>query len=261
VPAGTTQSTLVAPYNDASALEEVFESRGDEIAAVIVEPIAGNMGVVVADANFIRAIRDLTDRHGALYIADEVISGFRVNQGGAQALTGILPDLTTLGKIIGGGLPVGAYGGPRRIMERMAPTGPVYQAGTLAGNPLAMAAGIESLRPLREPTFYDRLAELTDSLRDALESAARAEGVPVCINAVTGMLTLFFAPGPVTTLTEAQGSDTRLYARFFHAMLDRGFYLPPSQFEAWMLSAAHSDDDVRRTAEAAHAAFRELAAA
>ena len=229
--------------------------NGEEIAAVIVEPIAGNMGVVVPDALFLRAIRRLTSRFDAVFICDEVITGFRVHYGGAQSLLGMEPDVTTLGKIIGGGLPVGAYGGSRAIMEHMAPVGPIYQAGTLAGNPLAMAAGLASLMPLRDLDFYARLTRLTEALGNGLELAAEAAGVPVCVNVAPGMLTVFFAPHPVRNLAGAEVADTRLYARFFHAMLERGIYLPPSQFEAWMLSSAHDEADVEVTVQAAAEAF------
>ena len=255
VPEGAAASTLVAPYNDAAALEAIFDLYGDEIAAVIVEPIAGNMGVVVPDIRFLRTIRRLTSQFDAVFICDEVITGFRVHYGGAQALLGFEPDVTTLGKIIGGGLPVGAYGGSREIMEHVAPVGPVYQAGTLAGNPLAMAAGLASVRPLREPDFYSSLAERTDHLKTGLEQAARRAGAPVCINAAPGMLTVFFTPHPVRDLAGAEVADTRLYARFFHAMLERGVYLPPSQFEAWMLSSQHEPAVLDTAIQAASEAF------
>lgn len=255
VPAGAAETTLVAPYNDVAALEAVFEHGGEEIAAVIVEPIAGNMGVVVPDSAFLRAIRRLTCRYDSVFICDEVITGFRVHRGGAQALLGIEPDVTTLGKIIGGGLPVGAYGGSRAIMEHMAPVGPIYQAGTLAGNPLAMAAGLASLHPLRDPEFYARLTRTTDALKAGLEQAARNTGAPICVNAAPGMLTVFFTPHQVRDLGDAEVADTRMYARFFHAMLERGVYLPPSQFEAWMISSTHREEEVEATVEAAAESF------
>lgn len=260
VPEATARSTLVVPYNDIAALQAIFARQGDEIAAVIVEPIAGNMGVVVPDSGFLDAIRRLTAERGALFICDEVITGFRVAYGGAQSLFGFDPDITTLGKIIGGGLPVGAYGGSKKIMEHMAPVGPIYQAGTLAGNPLAMAAGLASVRPLGEPGFYARLATATETLRAGLEEAAAQAGAPVWVNAAPGMLTVFFTPDPVRDLTGAEAADTRMYARFFHAMLKRGIYLPPSQFEAWMLSSQHCETVVEATVEAAMGAFREALA-
>jgi glutamate-1-semialdehyde 2,1-aminomutase len=255
VPEGAAASTIVAPYNDVAALEAIFDLHGLEIAAVIVEPIAGNMGVVAPDIRFLRAIRRLTSRFDAVFICDEVITGFRVHYGGAQALLGFEPDVTTLGKIIGGGLPIGAYGGSRAIMEHMAPVGPIYQAGTLAGNPLAMAAGLATLRPLKSPDFYSRLAEMTETLKLGLERAAHRAGVPICVNAVPGMLTVFFTPHPVHDLAGAEVADTRTYARFFHEMLKRGVYLPPSQFEAWMLSSEHDDPVLSEAIQAASEAF------
>jgi glutamate-1-semialdehyde 2,1-aminomutase len=260
VPEGAAASTIVAPYNDMPALEAIFDLHGPEIAAVIVEPIAGNMGVVAPDVRFLRTIRRLTSRFGAVFICDEVITGFRVHHGGAQALLGFEPDVTTLGKIIGGGLPIGAYGGSRAIMEHMAPVGSIYQAGTLAGNPLAMAAGLASLRPLKVPDFYSRLAEKTETLKTGLEGAAHRAGVPICVSAVPGMLTVFFTPHPVHDLAGAEVADTHMYARFFHQMLERGVYLPPSQFEAWMLSSAHDDAVLSEAIQAASEAFDAIVA-
>jgi glutamate-1-semialdehyde 2,1-aminomutase len=251
VPAGAAASTLVAPYNDSEAITSLFSLRGDEIAAVIVEPIAGNMGVVAPEVGFLRTLRDLTRESRSLLIFDEVITGFRVARGGAQAALGVTPDLTTLGKIIGGGLPVGAYGGRRDVMERVAPVGPVYQAGTLSGNPLATAAGRATLEHLT-PETYEQLRALTARLAEGLRSASDRQDVPVQINHVTGMLTMFFTGEAVTSLAGAQTADTAAYARFFHAMLDRGVSLPPSQFEAWMLSTAHSDDDIDAVIRAAY---------
>jgi glutamate-1-semialdehyde 2,1-aminomutase len=259
VPRGAAESTLVAAYNDIDMLERVFEERGPEIACVIVEPIAGNMGVVPPVPGFLEAVRRLTAEQGALFICDEVITGFRVALGGAQSTYDLDPDLTTLGKIVGGGLPVGAYGGRQAIMNEMAPVGPVYQAGTLSGNPLATAAGIASITPLRQPDFYRALEEATQHLARGLQEALRQGNVPGQVNAVTGMLTLFFTDVSVTTLDNAQTADTDRYARFFHAMLDRGIYLPPSQFEAWMLSAAHTEEIINQTIETATDALRDLA--
>jgi glutamate-1-semialdehyde 2,1-aminomutase len=259
VPAGAAAGTLVLPYNDIAALEETFKARGPEIAAVIVEPIAGNMGVVPGTPAFLQRIRELTERTGAIFICDEVITGFRVSSGGAQQMYDQHPDITVLGKIIGGGLPVGAYGGRRDLMSMVAPSGPVYQAGTLSGNPLAMAAGIAGLQPLRDDGFYRRLEETTQVLAANLREAARHAGVPVTVNACTGMLTIFFTAEPVTTLADAERCDTGLYARFFHAMLDRGVYLPPSQFEAWMVSARHTPAILEETNSIATDAFQEIA--
>jgi glutamate-1-semialdehyde 2,1-aminomutase len=257
VPDAVVAQTAVLPFNDVEAVEREFAERRAEIAAVIVEPIAGNMGVIPPALGFLETIRRVTADAGSLFIADEVITGFRVALGGAQAQLGFTPDLTTLGKIIGGGLPVGAYGGRRDIMEEMAPGGHVYQAGTLSGNPLATGAGLANLLPLQEPGFYQRLGSLTDRLATGLREAAARAAVPVAVNAVTGMLTIFFTGDPVTSLESAQASDTRRFARFFHAMLDRGFMLPPSQFEAWMISAAHTEAIIDETIHAAEASLRE----
>ncbi len=251
VPASFAAETLVAPYNDAEAVESLFERCGNEIAAVIVEPVAGNMGVVPATARFLERLRELATRHGSLLIFDEVITGFRLCYGGAQTLLGIEPDLTCLGKIIGGGLPVGAYGGRREVMEMVAPLGPVYQAGTLSGNPLAMAAGIVTLEALRDRSVYERLEVASIYLEDGLRRAAADAEVPVRINRTGSMLTMFFANEAVTDFTYAKRSDTERYAAYFRGMLHRGVFLAPSQFEAMFVSAAHNDDDIRATIEAA----------
>jgi glutamate-1-semialdehyde 2,1-aminomutase len=256
VPQTVVAQTAVLPYNDVEALEEEFAAHGREIAAVIVEPIAGNMGVVPPQPGFLEAIRTVTDAMGALFIADEVITGFRVALGGAQELFGVTPDLTTLGKIIGGGLPVGAYGGRREIMERMAPSGDVYQAGTLSGNPLATSAGLANLLPLHEPGFYQRLDALTGRLSTGLRRAAATTSTPATVTSVTGMLTLFFADGPIRSLDDAQRSDTERFGHFFHAMLDQGIMLPPSQFEAWMISSAHTEEIIDETIDAAESALQ-----
>lgn len=247
VPAGAAASTSVATYNDTAELQRLFAERGTEVAAVIVEPVAGNMGVIPPAPGFLQAIRDLTSESGALLLCDEVITGFRMAYGGAQSRYEINPDLTTLGKIVGAGLPVGVYGGRAEIMTQIAPSGPVYQAGTLSGNPLAMAAGLANLRPLREPGFYENLDVRTQCLAAGLRQAAEQAGIPVTVNAVTGMLTLFFTAGPVTSLQGAEGANSERFTKFFQAMLDRGVYLPPSQFEAWMISSAHTAEIVEQT--------------
>jgi glutamate-1-semialdehyde 2,1-aminomutase len=253
VPEEVAALTTVVPYNDASALEEAFRRFPGEVAAFIVEPLAANMGVVPPVPGYLEAAREITARHGALLIFDEVISGFRSSAGGAQRLYGVLPDLTTLGKILGGGLPVGAYGGSRSLMERMAPVGPVYQAGTLSGNPLAMSAGIAMLQEIaRRPPYaeLERKAALLEGLIVG-EVAARGLGDRVCLQRVGSLLTLFLGNGPMTDLESVKRSDTRRYALFFHAMRERGVFLPPAQFEAWFVSTAHADTDLRRTARAA----------
>jgi len=259
VPESAAAMTIVLPYNDSHTLRDTLALR-DDIAAVIVEPIAGNMGVVSPDQPFINALRDAPRENGALLIVDEVITGFRVARGGAQSFYGLQPDLSTFGKIIGGGLPVGAYGGRRDLMEQLAPSGPVYQAGTLSGNPLAMVAGLANLSPTVTADFYDRLGVATETLARELRAVASSAGVPVTVNFTTGMLTVFFTAGAVRNLDDAEAADTQRYARFFHSMLGQGIYLPPSQFEAWMLSAAHTTQDLERTVAAAQAAFQEMSA-
>ncbi len=258
VPQEAVQHTLTAPYNDLAAVEALFDANPGQIAAVILEPVAGNMGVVPPAPGFLAGLRRLTQAHGALLIFDEVITGFRIAYGGAQALYGVLPDLTCLGKIIGGGLPVGAYGGRREIMEKVAPLGPMYQAGTLSGNPLAMTAGIETLKLLRQPNTYERLEIMAARLSERLGSAAAAAGVPLTQNRVGSMMTAFFTAQPVTDYTSAKTSDTARYARFFRAMLERGVYLAPSQFEAAFISLAHTDADIEATVEAAREAFQTM---
>ncbi len=258
VVAAAAAKTLSLPYNDVDAVAAAFESHQGQVAAVIVEPVAGNMGVVPPVARFLEDLRDLCTRHGAVLIFDEVIAGFRVAWGGAQQRFGVTPDLTCLGKIVGGGLPVGAYGGRRDLMAQIAPLGPVYQAGTLSGNPLAMAAGLATLELLRAPGTYERLEALGARLEAGLGEAARAAGVPYTSNRVGSMLTGFFAGQPVRDYAGAKRSDTQRYARFFHAMLARGFYFAPSQFEAAFVSLAHTDEDVDRTVAAAREAFHDL---
>ena len=251
VTAGTAQDTLVLRYNDAEGLEAAFQREGPKIAAVIVEPVVGNMGCVKASAGFRNALRELTEKHGALLIFDEVITGFRVAYGGAQSVFGVRPELTVFGKIIGGGLPVGAYGGAAKIMDHVLPAGKVFQAGTLSGNPLATAAGIATLRVLRDTNPYPRLQQLATRLANGLEEAAQAAGVAHWLGWFNSMMTLFFAPGPVTDWDSASRSDTARYARWFWGMLERGIYLPCSQFEALFVSAAHTESDVDATVAAA----------
>jgi glutamate-1-semialdehyde 2,1-aminomutase len=257
VTAAAAADTLVASYNDLDSVRRVFDANRDQIAALIVEPIAGNMGVVPPADGFLKALREICTASGTLLIFDEVISGFRAAPGGAQSIAGVTPDLTCLGKIIGGGLPVGAYGGRADLMELVSPAGPVYQAGTLSGNPLAMTAGIWCLERLK-PSLYRALADLTRRLAMGLAAAAREAGVPLQVNAVGSVLTPFFTDRPVHNYESATSANTDTYARFFRAMLARGVYPPPSQFEAWFMSAAHSVKDVDRTIRAARVAMKTL---
>jgi len=259
VPADYARHTIVLPYNDPDAFRELCEARRGEFAAVIVEPIAGNMGLVPPRPGFLEALRELTTRHGIILIFDEVITGFRVGYGGAQALYDITPDLTTLGKIIGGGLPVGAYGGRAEIMDHISPTGPTYQAGTLSGNPLAVAAGIATLERLRQGDIYPRINSLCETLCEGLAEAAAEAGVVRCGTGVQSMFCTFFCEGPVVNYADVKRSDTARYAAFFHGMLERGVYLAPSQFETAFVSAAHTDEDIERTIEAAREVFAEMA--
>jgi glutamate-1-semialdehyde 2,1-aminomutase len=257
VPDEIASLTTVVPYNDVSALEAAFEKFPGEIAAFVVEPVAANMGLVPPAPGYLEAARDLTRRHGALLVFDEVISGFRVAAGGAQALYGVRPDLTTLGKILGGGLPIGAYGGTRDLMEKMAPSGPVYQAGTLSGNPLATSAGLAMLAEIERRPPYEELeargATLESVLREAIQE--RGLGDRLTLTRLGSLLTLFFAEGPLSDFASIRRCDTKRYAKFFHAMRERGVFLPPAQFEAWFVSTAHDDDAIRRTARAAGAAL------
>ena len=254
---GAAADTVLASYNDLESVHRAFDAHRGEIAAIIVEPIAGNMGLVPPADGFLAALREVADAHGALLVFDEVISGFRASPGGAQALAGVRPDLTILGKIIGGGLPVGAYGGRADLMALVSPAGPVYQAGTLSGNPLAMAAGLWSLDRLTSKLYRD-LAALGRRLAAGLAGAARDAGVPLQVNAFGSLLTPFFSDRPVRDYRSATGADTNRYARFFRGMLERGVYPPPSQFEAWFLSAAHTARDVDRTVAAAKKAMRDV---
>jgi glutamate-1-semialdehyde 2,1-aminomutase len=258
VPADFAKHTFTAPYNDIRTVQQLFRERGKEIACVIVEPIAGNMGVVPPAREFLQALRELTIDHESLLIFDEVISGFRVDYGGAQALYGITPDLTVLGKIIGGGLPVGAYGGRKEIMDLIAPLGPVYQAGTLSGNPLAVTAGLATLKQLRAKQLYKKLDERSAILAEGLGKEAKQAGIPLVQHRVGSMMTSFFTSEPVVDWNSAKRSDTKRYGQFFHRMLEQGVYLAPSQFEAAFLSTAHTAADIERTIKAARVAFKSL---
>lgn len=259
IPADFARNTIVLPYNDESALREAFAEQGSRIACVIVEPVAGNMGCVAPREGFLNALREVTTASGSLLIFDEVITGFRVAYGGAQELYGIKPDLTCLGKIIGGGLPVGAFGGRADVMDRIAPLGPVYQAGTLSGNPLAVSAGLAMLRALKELNPYEELDRRAARLEKGLRDAARAAGVPATINRVGSMMTAFFLEGEVTDWGSASRADTRRYASYFRAMLEEGIYLAPSQFECAFVSLAHTDEVIEGTVEAAFKAMRSVA--
>jgi len=258
VPADYAKHTLTVPYNNLDAVKAVIEANRGEIACLILEPIAGNVGVIPPAKGFLEGLRELTLRHGIVLIFDEVITGFRVARGGAQELYNVQADLTCLGKILGGGLPVGAYGGKREIMEKIAPLGPVYQAGTLSGNPLAMTAGIETLKILSEPGFYKRLEERSSRLAQGLEACAAKTGVPLYATRVGSMMSAFFTRTPVTDYATAKTSDPGKYARYFWRMLERGIYLAPSQFEASFVSAAHTDEDIETTLSAAAEAFEKL---
>ncbi|HJQ28019.1 MAG TPA: glutamate-1-semialdehyde 2,1-aminomutase [Rubrobacter sp.] len=248
---GAAKDTAVLPYNDLDAVRGLFGREGEEFAAVILEPVAGNMGCVPPEQGYLQGLREITNQYGTVLIFDEVMTGFRLARGGAQERFGVVPDMTALGKIIGGGLPVGAYGGKREIMDRVAPSGPIYQAGTLSGNPLAMAAGLATLRLASQPGFYDRLEELGEGWRKGMSEAASAGSRPFTINQVGSMVSIFFTGGPVTDFGSAAASDTEAFKDFFWHMLSRGIYLAPSQYEAGFISTAHSEEDLERTFEAA----------
>jgi glutamate-1-semialdehyde 2,1-aminomutase len=256
VTAAAVADTLIAPYNDLAAVERLFADRPDRIAAVLVEPVAGNMGVVPPAPGFLAGLRALTTRHGAVLIFDEVMTGWRVHPRGAQVLYDVTPDLTCLGKVVGGGLPAAAYGGPRELMEQIAPAGPVYQAGTLSGNPLAMAAALATLEVLEDPSIWPHAERWADAAARTLESAAAREGVEVTVQRVGTMLTPFFTSSPVTDFAGARRTDRGAYNRFFHAMLEHGVYLPPSAFEAAFTSAVHGDEEMAVFERAARAGFR-----
>jgi glutamate-1-semialdehyde 2,1-aminomutase len=260
VPLASADLTLTLPYNDLAAAQALFGEQGSEIAGLIIEPVAGNMNCIPPREGYLQALRELCTRHGALLIFDEVMTGFRVALGGAQAHYGVTPDLSTFGKIIGGGMPVGAYGGRRELMERIAPAGPIYQAGTLSGNPVAMAAGLAMLELIQAPGFYETLAARTRLLTDGLQAVADGEGVPFSTNRVGGMFGLFFTHEKVSSYTQATAADTAMFNRFFQGMLEHGVFLAPSAFEAGFLSSAHSDDDIAATLDAARVAMRQARA-
>ncbi len=260
IPTGCTADTLILPYNDADALAETFGEYGGSLAAVILEPVCGNMGCVIPDREFLAAVRQLCTDHDTVLIFDEVMTGFRVALRCAQHRFGVIPDMTTLGKVIGGGMPVGAYGGRTDIMDAVSPVGQVYQAGTLSGNPVAMASGLAALQTLQREDPYVRLEDLASRLESGLLQAASVAGVPACVNRVGSMLTLFFSAGPVTDLASATASDTDRFSQWFHAMLDRGVYLPCSQFEAMFVSTEHTIDYIDQTLAAATQTMQELAA-
>jgi len=256
VPADLARHTIVVPFNDTESLAKTFDEQESEIACVIIEPVAGNMGCVPPRSGYLEAVREITSRHGALLIFDEVITGFRVAYGGAQELYGVKPDLTCLGKIIGGGLPVGAFGGRADVMDKLAPLGPVYQAGTLSGNPLAVTAGLAILKLLRESNPYEQLERLGSKLEQGLKAAAAEASIPATVNRVGSMLTAFFTEGPVTDWPSAKKSNADQYARYFRAMLEEGIYLAPSQFECAFVSLAHTDELIEKTIDAARRATR-----
>lgn len=260
VPQALAALTLHVPYNDLAAVEKAFAEHKDKIAAVIVEPVAANMGVVLPKEGFLKGLREITRKQGALLIIDEVITGFRLRNGSAQQEFGVEGDLTTMGKIIGGGMPVAAYAGPAELMNNVAPLGPVYQAGTLAGNPLAMRAGIATLKELSKPGIYDGIHAQAKKLVSGLQQGLADAGIAAQVNSIGSLSTVFFAPEPVTNYTDAKRSDTKLYARFFREMLNRGIFLAPSQFEAAFVSAAHTEDDIERTISAARDALKSISA-
>ena len=258
VPKALADLTLTLPYNDFDAATQFFDECGDDIAGLIIEPVVGNANCLPPREGYLQHLRELCTRHGALLIFDEVMTGFRVALGGAQARYGVTPDLSTFGKVIGGGMPVGAYGGRRELMQQIAPAGPIYQAGTLSGNPVAMAAGLAMLDLVSEPGFHDALEAKTNALCDGLEAAARDAGVAFSTQRVGGMFGLFFSADQVDTYAGALACDTAAFNRFFHAMLERGVYLAPSAFEAGFVSSAHDDAVIAQTIEAARAAFASL---
>lgn len=258
VPQSIAQDVITVPYNDLDALEDALSRWSDDVAAILVEPIVGNFGIVLPKDGFLEGINQLAHQHGALVIYDEVITGFRFTYGSAQQITGVEPDLTALGKIIGGGLPIGAYGGKKDIMEQVAPLGPAYQAGTMAGNPLSMAAGLACLDILKDENVYKRMDMLGKQLEDGLYQTAESNGIPITINRLKGALAVFFTDEPVTNYEEAKKSDSEQFAKFFKLMLSKGINLAPSKFEAWFLTTEHTEKEIEKTLEAAEFAFRSM---
>jgi glutamate-1-semialdehyde 2,1-aminomutase len=258
VPKSTTADTLTAPYNDLEAVKALFAANPDTISGVILEPVVGNAGFIVPDAGFLEGLRLITQEYGALLVFDEVMTGFRIAYGGAQQRFGVTPDLTTMGKVIGGGLPVGAYGGRKDIMSMVAPAGPMYQAGTLSGNPLAMTAGIKTLELLQKPGAYEHLDKITKRLADGLVQIAKESGHAACGGNISGMFGLFFCEGPVHNFEDAKHSDVTKFGRFHRGMLEQGIYLAPSQFEAGFTSLAHTEADIDRTLAAARAVMSQI---
>ncbi|MCH8203735.1 MAG: glutamate-1-semialdehyde 2,1-aminomutase [Candidatus Hydrogenedentes bacterium] len=258
IPKSHVESTLTVPFNDPDAAEEAFEKRGEEIACLILEPVAGNMGCIPPNAHYLEELRRLTKKHGALLIFDEVMTGFRVSMGGAQERFGVTPDLVTLGKVIGGGLPVGAYAGPAEIMDHVSPVGPVYQAGTLSGNPLATAAGLATLEALEAPGVLDEVERALTVFGEGMDSIAKEAGIPVTLTQAGAMAGMFFHEGPVENYQQALKTDTERYAKFFRGMLERGVYFAPSAFEAYFASTEHTDAEIDQTLDAARAVFKTL---
>jgi glutamate-1-semialdehyde 2,1-aminomutase len=258
IPAAITNTTLVVPYNDLDAVKEVFARYGENIACIIIEPVAGNMGVVLPEPGYLEGLRAVTREHGALLVFDEVMSGFRAALGGAQSHYGIMPDITALGKVIGGGMPVGAYGGRREIMQHLAPLGPVYQAGTLSGNPVAMTAGLATIEVIETPGVFEGMVANMTRLNRELGALMREAGIPVFQTQVGTMACMFFTGEPVRNFAEAKRSDTSRYAKWFHAMVDNGVYLAPSQFEAAFISCTHTDDIINKTLDAARKSLQAL---
>jgi glutamate-1-semialdehyde 2,1-aminomutase len=258
VPAALAKLTLTAPFNDLGAVERLFAEKGKDIACAIIEPVVGNMGVLIPQPGYLQGLQALCQKHGVLFVLDEVMTGFRLSRGGAQELYGLKPDLTTLAKVIGGGMPLGAYGGRRDIMSKVAPEGPVYQSGTLSGNPVAVAAGLACVKALAAPGTYARLEQVSARLEEGFKAEAKAAGVPVTVNRVGSMLTVFFTAEPVFDYASAKKADTARFGRFFHAMLNEGVYLPPSQFEAAFVSLAIGEPEVAHVLAAARKAFRAL---
>ena len=258
VPSSTTANTLTAPFNDLEAVKELFAANPDSIAGVIIEPVVGNAGFITPDFGFLEGLREITRDYGSLLVFDEVMTGFRIAYGGAQSRFGITPDLTTMGKVIGGGLPVGAYGGRAEIMAMVAPAGPMYQAGTLSGNPLAMTAGLKTLELLRRPGSYEQLERSTKRLAEGIQTAAREAGLPICGGSISAMFGFFLCNGPVRNFEEAKATDSALFARLHRAMLERGIYLAPSSFEAGFTSLAHSDADIETSIDAFRDSFAAL---